>query len=55
MKNDWLVVHYKKKRSVDIYEFEFVVFPKINYGLWFEKEKAKVKVTVLDPSYLAPE
>jgi len=50
--NDLLVVHYKNKKSSSEFELEVAVVPKLEYGPWYEKEKAKIPAEVYDKSYL---
>ncbi len=43
----WLVARYlgpKKNKNAEDYQFEGVVFPKVNFDAWLTQEKEKVKV-----------
>lgn len=40
----WLVARLEKHEPNDIYRLEVVTFQKLDYGIWLEQEKAKVKI-----------
>jgi hypothetical protein len=50
----WWVIQVLNKDKKNTYELDVVVIPKIKFDDWFKFEKTKVKVQIMDATYLWP-
>lgn len=48
----FVVIHYLEKVNKDDYTLEVAFFPKLDYGSWYKKESAHVKVDIRDESLI---
>lgn len=52
MGESFVVIHYLEKVNKDDYKLEVAFFPKLDYGSWYKKESALVKVDIRDESLM---